>query len=275
MEKKAVKSRDDFPPKVKLQIAKRAAYTCSNPDCRRPTLIPELSNQANAIYIGVAAHINSAAPNGPRPDPSLTKEQRKSVENGIHLCQLCANQVDANGGNDYPVHVLREWKIIHENWLREQQKRHSKMRSEYNFNGIYGDPNYDFIPEERASGYIISPSDYSSVPSRFINIIGRIDKTIAKSTYWIAISPQASYDRWWPQNECVLSTEDFWIVENATLGRNYPEGKNDIGRKFDIGLYETTMEAHKIFQDASMNGLSTNKPDGAFLLWKISVTRTA
>jgi hypothetical protein len=276
--KKAVMSRDDFTPKVREQIARRAAYTCSNPDCRRRTLIPEVSNQTDAIYNGVASHITAAAIKGPRYDKSLTNEQRSSIENGIHLCRLCANKVDANGGKDYPAPLLREWKILHEDWLREQQKNESQQRREYGkkWHTLYGDdPIYEFVPEERASGYIIVPDDNSTQSSRFITIIGRIDKTIANSTYWIAISPQPSLDHWWPQNECILSTEGFWTVEKATLGRNYPEGKEDIGRKFDIGLYETTMKAHQLFQDASVDGLGIVKPDGAFLLWKISVTRTA
>jgi hypothetical protein len=271
-------SRDDFKPRVKLQIAQRAAYTCSNPKCQRRTLIPEISNQTNTMYVGVASHITAASLNGPRYDVHLTKEQRASIENGIHLCQLCGTQVDANGGNDYPAHILREWKIRHEAWLREQQNHIAEQRREYSKRIIpyfTQDIIYDFVPGERASGYIILPEDTSSMPSRYANITGRIDKTIDKSTYWVAISPQLSSDSWWPQGECVFSIEGFWKVENAVLGRGYPEGEEDIGRRFDIGLYETTPEAHKIFQDASINALGVQRPKGTFLLWKISVMRTA
>ena len=273
-------SRDEFSPKVIVQIARRAAYTCSNPDCRRPTLIPEVSSQTEALYIGRASHITAAAPRGPRYAETITKEQRVSIENGIHLCALCADLVDANRGKDYPVQVLREWKRLHEDWLREQQKNVSEQRIEYSKKKhyFYDAPFIDFVPEERASGDIIWPDDNSNVSSRSTTIIGRIDKMIVKSTYWIAISPHGSFGRQWPQSECVLSTEGFWTVENATLGRNYPEGKEDIGRKFDISLYETTMEGHTIFQDASMGGSDIGPFNGPFLfwlLWKISVARTA
>jgi len=193
-------SRDDFKPNTINQIARRAAYTCSNPDCRRRTLIPTISDQTNVIYNGIAAHITAASPNGPRYDSSLTDEQRASIENGIHLCRLCANQIDVNGGKDYPVYLLREWKVLHEAWLREQQKNHAEQRKEYNSKRISPyftrDIIYDFVPEERSSGYIILPEDNTSVPSRYLNVIGRIDKIVNGSTYWIAVSPQASFNSW-------------------------------------------------------------------------------
>jgi hypothetical protein len=57
----------------------------------------------------VAAHITAAAVSGPRFDAALTVEQRRSVENGIWLCQNCAKLVD-NDPARYSVRVLSEWK---------------------------------------------------------------------------------------------------------------------------------------------------------------------
>lgn len=65
------------------------------------------------VNIGVAAHITAASPDGPRFDPSLTAEQRSSVQNGIWLCQTCGKLVD-NDELRYTLAVLRDWKIAAE-----------------------------------------------------------------------------------------------------------------------------------------------------------------
>ena len=40
-------SRNDFSPKIKEFISKRAAYICSNPKCRRLTLSPSENDPEN------------------------------------------------------------------------------------------------------------------------------------------------------------------------------------------------------------------------------------
>ncbi|MEW6712965.1 MAG: hypothetical protein AB1403_24310 [Candidatus Riflebacteria bacterium] len=271
-------ARDEFSAQVKRKIARRAAYTCSNPDCKRRTLIPEISNQTESINIGKASHITAASKGGPRYDPSLTKEQRKSAENGIHLCSVCADRIDANGGNDYSASFLREWKIIHDNWLLEQQKNNSEQRREFNkFISPYWtqDIVYNFKPEERASGYIIIPEFNSNVASRSVNVIGRMEKLVSDSKYWVAVSPYGALGMWWAQSEIVLSLDNFWKVENIRLGREFPDGKGDVGRIFDIGLFETTEIAHEKFFESKNKDVGMEKPFTAFLLWKVSVLRTA
>jgi hypothetical protein len=100
--------RDDFSEPVKLGLAKRAGFRCSNPDCRQPTSGPQ-SQESGAVNIGVAAHITAAAPGGPRYDSELTPEERRSAANGVWLCQTCARlpDVDVSG---YSSELLREWK---------------------------------------------------------------------------------------------------------------------------------------------------------------------
>src|SRR6266516_1107387 len=83
--------RDDFSQATKDLLARRAGYRCSI--CKQPTVGPH-SDPGRAIFLGEAAHICSAAPKGPRPNPSLTPQQRASASNGIHLCKLHARQVD-------------------------------------------------------------------------------------------------------------------------------------------------------------------------------------
>ena len=62
------------------------------------------------INIGEAAHICAAAPGGPRYDPSMTPEQRKSASNGIWLCRNHAKAVDSDPA--YTVEILREWQML-------------------------------------------------------------------------------------------------------------------------------------------------------------------
>jgi len=104
--------RDDFSTATKELLAKRVNYHCSNPKCRCSTSGPH-AHPAKTVNVGVAAHLTAASPGGPRFDPSLSAEQRKSVENGIWLCQKCAKLVD-NDSERYSLKVLQDWKRIAE-----------------------------------------------------------------------------------------------------------------------------------------------------------------
>ena len=104
----AARKRDEFPLRVKRNLAARVNNRCSNPDCKAQTTGPH-SDPAQSVNIGVAAHITAASVNGPRYDPSLTAEQRRSDENGIWLCQNHAKLVD-DDDRTYSVEELRAWK---------------------------------------------------------------------------------------------------------------------------------------------------------------------
>ena len=105
--------RDEFPKQTQDFLAKRTGTRCSNPDCQKLTTGPR-SDSTKIINIGVAAHITAAAPNGPRFDPNLSSEERKSPDNGIWLCQNCAKLVD-NDPDHYSVKILQSWKHCAEN----------------------------------------------------------------------------------------------------------------------------------------------------------------
>jgi hypothetical protein len=111
------KQRDDFDKPTIDALAKRAAFICSRPKCKTLTLSPSQEDENKFIYIGKAAHITAAAVGGPRYDKSLTSEERKSISNGIFLCSNCADMIDKNGGADFPVELLKEWKREHEAWV--------------------------------------------------------------------------------------------------------------------------------------------------------------
>lgn len=54
-----------------------------------------------------------AARNGPRYDKRWSPEERKSIENGIWLCQNCAKLVD-NDEERYTADALMQWKKLSE-----------------------------------------------------------------------------------------------------------------------------------------------------------------
>ncbi len=100
--------RDDFPQKTIDTLAKRVGTRCSRPACRKLTTGPGV-DPSRVINIGVAAHITAASPGGPRYNPSLSPEKRRSPENGIWLCQNCAKLVDSDPERCSGA-LLREWK---------------------------------------------------------------------------------------------------------------------------------------------------------------------
>ena len=111
------KGRDDFDKPVVDALAKRAAFICSNPDCKTLTVAPSSEDTLKFIQIGKAAHITAAAEGGPRFDSSISSSERKSIDNGIFLCSNCAEMIDKNMGIDFPVVLLHEWKGSHESWV--------------------------------------------------------------------------------------------------------------------------------------------------------------
>jgi len=126
--------REDFSQKVKTTVAARAGFRCSNPSCRRSTSGPH-SDPEKFVSIGVCVHINAVSPGGPRYDPALTSEERRSIENALWLCPSCAHQIDYDA-QKFPADLLREWKRLAEdiavsalttfqdaNWPREIKQR--------------------------------------------------------------------------------------------------------------------------------------------------------
>lgn len=114
MAKKDTKRRDDFSAATIRKIKEMAGDVCSMPSCR---VITGGSRQLrdNSFSIGVAAHICAASPGGPRYDLRMSKEERKSYENGIWLCQTHSRFIDADPAR-FPVDLLKAWKEEAERW---------------------------------------------------------------------------------------------------------------------------------------------------------------
>ena len=89
-------------------MAKRVGFLCSNPTCQKLTVGPN-SNHVKHSNIGVAAHITAASEGGPRFNSELTVDQRKSINNGIWLCQTCSKLIDCDP-QVYTTEILNAWK---------------------------------------------------------------------------------------------------------------------------------------------------------------------
>ncbi len=90
--------RDDSTLGVKTILAHRAGFRCSKPSCRALTVGPSDERPDARTNVGVASHITGAAPGGPRYDSSLSGEDRRSVTNGIWLCQTHGKEIDDDEG---------------------------------------------------------------------------------------------------------------------------------------------------------------------------------
>lgn len=99
---------DDFTLRTKRLLAHRVGHLCSNPECNASTSGPGIEH-TTLVTVGDAAHITAASPAGPRFNPELTSEQRRSYDNGIWLCVNHARIVDQDD-SFYTVDLLRSWK---------------------------------------------------------------------------------------------------------------------------------------------------------------------
>ena len=102
-------NRDDFKETTKRIMASRVGYICSHPDCNAFTIGPSYEGEEKTSVIGVAAHICAAAPGGKRYDPSMSREERRSINNGIWLCETHARLIDTDE-TTYTIDVIKEWK---------------------------------------------------------------------------------------------------------------------------------------------------------------------
>jgi hypothetical protein len=80
-------------------------------------IAPSEADDGKFLFVGVAAHICAAAEGGPRFDPRMTPEERRSASNGLFLCGSCSILIDKNSGLDFPADLLRRWKEEHEKFV--------------------------------------------------------------------------------------------------------------------------------------------------------------
>lgn len=105
--------RAEFSAATRKVIAERAGYQCSVLNCGRLTVGPG-PGQRQVIDTGMAAHIYSASPGGPRGTGGLSAAELSEPENGIWCCYSHGKAIDSDAGNAYSVSELNAWKRLHE-----------------------------------------------------------------------------------------------------------------------------------------------------------------
>lgn len=106
--------RDEFRDSTKRKLGNRVAWTCSFPGCCDATIGPGSESPEQVIRLGDAAHIHAASKDGPRFDPKMSSVERRSIDNGIWMCQRHARFIDADY-TAYSPATLRAWKAEAEN----------------------------------------------------------------------------------------------------------------------------------------------------------------
>lgn len=106
-------SEADFNNNTRNIIAGRAGYRCSYPGCNRVTIGPcKAPDQFDET--GMACHIYSSSPGGPRGTGGLSRTQRNKPWNGIWCCYTHGKLIDNKKGREFPASKLQNWKAAHE-----------------------------------------------------------------------------------------------------------------------------------------------------------------
>ena len=113
-------ARAEFPRKVVKTLEARASSKCSFPTCDFATSGPG-DREDQVAVTGKAAHIYSAGEAGPRGSGGLSFTERQQINNGIWLCAEHADQIDKNNGAAYPAEMLKTYKLMHEQKIKQER----------------------------------------------------------------------------------------------------------------------------------------------------------
>lgn len=238
--------RDDFTQKTRDTLRLRAANSCSNPECKILSLEPQKSNSTKVSDTGAAAHICAAAPGGPRYDPNMTVEERKSIDNAIWLCRHCSITID-NDPAAYPVELLYQW------------KKNAEFRISKNSNKMF----YTHEETEHKVQRSFLTSIGMSINEKFSHSLTEMAKSINK--YLNDLDPRLdikySYEE--GKDHFKISTTES-CIDNPVLIEFSPENTNEYNEK-----YNEFIEHGKSFTFNISN--ITSNSDGLNILFPLNV----
>ena len=99
---------------TKRRLFAASAGYCQNPSCSNELFV---DTAHKPIHIAEMAHIFAANDDGPRPNSSLSKEERGAFENLIMLCANCHTMVD-KAPSAFPDDMMLGWKREHKDKLQ-------------------------------------------------------------------------------------------------------------------------------------------------------------
>ena len=98
------------------ELAGRAGWICSNPRCQSLTIGAADEGSDLATKVGEGAHIKGEKDGAARWEDN-PDDDRGHIDNGIWLCPRCHTLIDKNDGGHFTVHLLHEWKRVHEKMI--------------------------------------------------------------------------------------------------------------------------------------------------------------
>jgi hypothetical protein len=116
-------NRDEFSQKTKAALAQRANHHCSFRGCPQITSGPSDESPEAVIMVGKAAHIHGASsgPGSRRYLASMSREERRHIDNAIWLCSTHADMIDRDDVT-FTADDLRAMKREHEDNIRLLQR---------------------------------------------------------------------------------------------------------------------------------------------------------
>jgi len=109
--------RHKVPPRVEKNLALRSGNACAYPSCGKELTLDPAHPDDDSKVIGKAAHIAAASPGGPRYDPTMTDQQRSSIDNLLFLCGDHHDAVDSQLSH-HTTEFLQDAKRTHEALVR-------------------------------------------------------------------------------------------------------------------------------------------------------------
>ncbi|MDQ8432209.1 hypothetical protein Q3D33_04705 [Enterococcus faecium] len=95
----------------------KAANRCSMCDCRRELIMDETETDDYSV-VGEECHIVAREKDGPRGESTLSKEERDKYDNLVLMCSIHHKVID-DQPNTYTVELLKNIKLEHETWVRD------------------------------------------------------------------------------------------------------------------------------------------------------------
>ena len=188
-------SKTRIPIDVRRALLIETAGRCAFPGCGMP-LDRHLftKEKTNLSEMG---HIIGDSADGPRGDPTLSKQMAKDPENIIVLCASCHKLVDDNKGENYSIDQLRLFKNRHANFVKRVYDAGKATRTlPVYISGNFGHGNIAISEKEINKG-ILQNSNYHH----------------------------------YPDNMCVINLQN--LTETETNANQFNEAKKIIKRKIE------------------------------------------
>jgi len=165
----ASKARQIRPSDTKKLFA-LSRNQCAHPECSNNMV----SDDGEAVF-GQIAHITAASDDGPRFDPKMTDEQRRSFDNLVLLCAEHHKIIDDNE-DKYGVDLIKQWKDDHEGGALADSKELSNAVNAvtqhaekiYNVGVMHG----DIVEGDKVEGDKTTISDSKNVNTGNVNTGG-------------------------------------------------------------------------------------------------------